>query len=80
MQLRNVGLDTSRVFRVRNVSFNRDAIQVSFHDGMIAFSEDVDGRVTGAFFEGDGEVLLMPPNQVERASMALFTGATILES
>ncbi len=79
MQLRNVGLDTSRVFRVRNVSFNRDAIQVSFHDGMIAFSEDVDGRVTGAFFEGDGEVLLMPPNQVERASMALFTGATILE-
>src|SRR5581483_5894368 len=40
---------------------------------------DVLGRVTGAFFEGDGEVLLMPPNQVESASMALFTGAAILE-
>jgi hypothetical protein len=45
----------------------------------MAFTEDVAGRVTGAFFEGDGEVLLMPPNQVERASMSLFTGAAILE-
>src|SRR5207245_8069188 len=34
---------------------------------------------TGAFFEGDGEVLVVPPDQVERASMALFTGAAILE-
>ena len=37
------------------------------------------GRVTGAFFEGEGEILLSPPNQYERASMALFTGGAILE-
>lgn len=37
------------------------------------------GRITGAFFEGDGEVLLVPPNDVERKSMSLFTGMAILE-
>jgi len=79
LQLRRVGLDKSRVFRVRDVSFNRAAVHITLDDGVIAFTEDVAGHVTGAFFEGDGEVLLVPPDQAERASMALFTGAAILE-
>ena len=37
------------------------------------------GRITGAFFEGDGEVLLTPLNSVERRSMGLYTGMAILE-
>src|SRR5437763_5488647 len=48
-------------------------------DGTIAFTQDVIGHVTGAFYEGDGELLLMPPDHVERSSIALFTGAAILE-
>src|SRR6266567_7947706 len=79
LQLRSVGLDKSRVYRIRETSFDRAAFHITLDDGTIAFTEDVMGRVTGAFFEGDGEVLLVPPNQVERASMALFTGAAILE-
>lgn len=79
LQLRGVGLDKSRVYRVREVSVNRAAIHITLEDGVIGFTEDVMGRVTGAFFEGEGEILLTPPDQVERASMALFTGATILE-
>ncbi|MBZ5597502.1 MAG: hypothetical protein LAN83_04200 [Acidobacteriia bacterium] len=78
-QLRTVGLDSARVYRIREVSFDRAALHISLDDGTIAFTQDVAGRVTGAFFEGEGEVLLIPPNQVERASMALFTGAAILE-
>ena len=35
--------------------------------------------MTGAFFIGDGEILLQPPNRMERASLALFTGTAILE-
>src|ERR1700690_2187211 len=79
LKLRSVGLDQSRVYRVRDVSINRAAFHITLNDGTIAFTEDVAGRVTGAFFEGDGEILLSPPNQYERASMALFTGAAILE-
>ena len=64
---------------MRDVSIDRAAIQITLNDGTIAFTEDVAGRVTGAFFEGDGEVLLPPPNRYERASMALFTNEAILE-
>ncbi len=79
LQLRSVGLDKSRVYHIRDASIDRAALHITLNDGTIAFTEDVLGRVTGAFFEGDGEVLLMPPDQVERSSMALFTGAAILE-
>jgi len=79
LQLRSVGLDKSRVYRVREAFIDRGALRIALDDGTIAFTEDVVGRVTGAFFEGDGEILLFPPDQAERASMALFTGAAILE-
>jgi hypothetical protein len=78
-QLRTIGLDKSRVYNIREVSLDRAAFHITFDDGTIAFTEDVAGRVTGAFFEGEGEVLLAPPDQAERASMMLFTGAAILE-
>src|SRR5881296_1354125 len=79
LQLRSVGLDKSRVYKARDISFDRGAFHISLDDGTIAFTEDVMGRVTGAFFEGDGEVLVVPSDQAERASMAMFTGAAILE-
>lgn len=79
LQLSNVGLDPARVFRVRGSSLDRPAIHITLEDGTIAFTRDVMGRVTGAFFEGDGELLMVPPNEVERKSMSLFTGMAILE-
>ena len=79
LQLQNTALSKTRVYRVRDVSIDRAAIQITLNDGTIAFTQDVAGRVTGAFFEGDGEVLLPPPNRYERASMALFTNEAILE-
>ena len=79
LRLSKVGLDGSRVYRAREISFDRPGFSITLNDGTIAFTEDVESRVTGAFFEGDGEILLMPPNEVERGSMALFTGEAILE-
>ncbi len=78
-QLQSVGLDESRVYNIREVTLERAAFHITFDDGTIAFTEDVAGHVTGAFFEGEGEVLLIPNDQAERASMMLFTGAAILE-
>jgi hypothetical protein len=79
LQLSQVTLDPARVYRVREASLDRSAIHITLEDGTIAFTQDVMGRVTGAFFEGEGEVLLAPPNEVERKSMSLFTGMAILE-
>jgi hypothetical protein len=78
-QLSSVGLDPGRVFRVRDASIDRSATHITLEDGTIAFTQDVLGKITGAFFEGEGEVLLLPPNEVERRSMSLFTGMAILE-
>jgi len=79
LRLGSVGLDSKRVFRVRQASLDRGSIHISLDDGTIAFTEEVDGHVTGAIFVGDGELLLIPPNSVERNSVAFFTGAAILE-
>jgi hypothetical protein len=78
-QLGSVGLDPARVYRVRDVSIERPGMQLTLEDGTIAFTKDVMGRITGAFFEGDGELLVSPPNEAERQSMSLFTGMAILE-
>lgn len=79
LQLRSVGLDATRTFHIRGVSIDRPSLHLVLDDGEIVFTSDVAGRVTGAFFEGDAELLLTPPNQGERASMVLFTGMAILE-
>jgi hypothetical protein len=79
LQLRSVGLDPARTFHIRGVSIDRPSLHLLLDDGEIVFTADVAGRVTGALFEGDGEILLTPPNQGERASMMLFTGMAILE-
>jgi len=79
LKLGQVGLDPTRVYEVRDAAINRSAIQISLDDGMIGFTQDVMGKITGAFFEGDGEILLSPPTEVERRSMSLFTGMAILE-
>jgi hypothetical protein len=79
LKLRSVGLDPSRVYKIREASLERAALHISLDDGTIAFTEDTGGHITGAFFKGYGEVLLFPPNTTERASLAQFTGAAILE-
>ena len=78
-RLHSVGLDEQRVYHIRGASLDRPNLHLVFDDGTLAFTEDICGRVTGALFEGEGEVLLRPPNRVERESLALFTGMAILE-
>jgi len=79
LQLSDAELDPGRVFHVRSASLDRSAIHITLEDGTIAFTKDVLGKITGAFFQGDGELLLAPPNEVERRSVSLFTGMAILE-
>lgn len=75
----SVGLDAGRVYQVRGAAIDRPNLHLDFDDGTLAFTEDICGRITGAYFEGAGEIRLRPPNRVERESMALFTGMAILD-
>jgi peptidase M1-like protein len=78
-KLRDAGLDPAAVYNVRDAAIQREDLHITLDDGTLAFVRSVDGRVTGAFFEGEGEVLLFPPDHAERGSLALFTGEAILE-
>jgi hypothetical protein len=78
-QLRDVHLDPTKVYRIREASIEREDVHITLDDGVIAFTQAVDGRITGAFFEGEGEILLIPPDRVEKRSLGLFTKAAVLE-
>jgi hypothetical protein len=70
--LRNLGLSGEAV-SVSNFDLKRDAGTFHFHSGTICFVAPVNGKVTGAVFNGDGNFVLDPPVDSERASLKLLT-------
>ena len=60
LQLRSVGLDKSRVYNIREVTLDRAAFHITFDDGTIAFTEDVAGRITGAFLRARAKSCWLP--------------------
>jgi len=77
--LLNPALLPADVHQVRGVNLDREDLHIALSDGTIGFIQAVDGHVTGAVFEGTGEILVVPPNRAERTSLALFTGSAVLE-
>jgi len=78
-KLTTLGIDARAVYGIRDAALDREDVHITLDDGVIGFLEAVDGRITGAFFEGEGEILVVPPDLAERGSLALFTGAAVLE-
>ena len=77
-QLREVELDPSQCYRVRDLQFSREEARFYLNEGVLTFLKPVQGRVLGAVFSaevegGDGELLLIPPTRSERQSLANFT-------
>ena len=77
-KLQRVALDPANSYKVSDLYLRHDAIRMTLRHGSLVFLEPVAGRVTGAVFEGTGEVLVLPPDLPERQQMAKFTGSPIL--
>ena len=77
-QLRSTGLDAAQVYKIRDAVIDREDFHFYMNDGIIGFTQAVDGRITGAYFTGEGEILIRPPNNSERSSLGLFTGLGVL--
>ena len=77
-QLSALELAPDDVHRVRDLTLRRDVVSVSFSRGVLAFLEPVEGTVTGAVFIGSGDVLVIPPDDIERHQLHKFTGSPIL--
>ncbi|MEI9971836.1 MAG: M1 family aminopeptidase [Ignavibacteriota bacterium] len=72
--------DRSECYRVRDITIFKEDLKIYLTDGHLIFSKPVAGHRIAAAFEanvegGDGEVILLPPNRAERASLASYTGA-----
>ncbi len=77
--LRTAKLDPSKVYKVREAELDRDDLHIFLNDGIVIFTSAVEGRITGMYFEGDGELLVRPPNRTEKESLGLFTNLGVLE-
>ncbi|MGB9492811.1 MAG: hypothetical protein WCA92_20285, partial [Terriglobales bacterium] len=71
-QLRNLTLGGEAV-SVTNFQLKRDAGTFNFRSGTVCFVTPVNGKVTGAVFNGDGSFALDAPIDSERASLKLLT-------
>ena len=71
VQLRNLTLGES--VTVNNLTIRRDAATFHLRSGTVCFVAPVQGKVTGAVFVGDGNMILDPPLAVERSTLKLLT-------
>lgn len=82
--LKEAPLDPEFCFRVRDFAYRRNEVRLFLTDGVLIFRKPVNGVRTGAVFVAseaieDAEVLMIPPNRMERRSLASFTGSPNLD-
>ncbi len=63
---------TAEAITVNNLELRRDAAIFTFRHGYIAFYVPVNGKVTGAVFNGEGHLHLTPPTAQERHNLSIF--------
>ena len=59
---------------VNNLKLKRDAAVFTLKSGELYFVTPIEEKVTAAVFIGDGEMTLVPPTDVEKRSLSIFTG------
>ena len=72
-------MDPGQVYVLRHAQLIRDRVKLFFNRGYIGFFTKAAGEITGAVYIGEGEILLIPPTQVEKESLARFIHSPILE-
>jgi hypothetical protein len=71
-QLRQL-LPAGPTLTVSGLMLKRDAAVFTFQSGDFTLFGEVNGKITGAVFEGDASFRLVPPTQEEKRSLALLT-------
>ena len=76
--------DRNECYRVRDITIFKEDLKIYLTDGHLIFSKPVAGRRIAAAFSadvegGDGEVILLPPNRAERASLASYSNSPNLD-
>jgi len=69
-QLRGL-LPGGEVIEVSNLELHRDAATFTFRNGGFGFYGEVNGKVTGAVFKGEGHLHIAPPTAEERHNLSI---------
>jgi len=83
--LEHLSLDPAQTYHVRELELSRGGANLYLTEGILAFASPVCGRTIAAVFTtsgveaGDAEIVLMPPQRNERASLASFAGTPNLD-
>lgn len=70
-QLRGL-LPGNEVITVGNLELHRDAATFTFRSGSFSFYGEVNGKVTGAVFKGDGHLHITPPTEQEKHNLSIL--------
>ncbi len=77
--LQEPAFDLEKTTAVSDLMLTRDRLQLNFSDGLMQFSQPVNGVVFGAAFRGHGRVKIEPPNALEAQQLRLHTGQDVLD-
>jgi hypothetical protein len=69
-QLRSL-LPAGEVITIKDFVLHRDAATFTFRSGSVAFYGQVNGKVTGAVFRGEGHLHIAPPTPEERHNLSI---------
>jgi len=64
--------DPSKTASVKNLIIERDRIRLTFEDGILEFTQPVNGIVFGAVFHGRGTLQVSSPNPLETQQVKYF--------
>ena len=71
-QLRSL-LPAGEVITIKDFVLKRDAATFTFRSGSVEFYGQVNGKVTGAVFRGEGHLHITPPTAEERHNLSIQT-------
>jgi hypothetical protein len=77
-ELKELSLNPQNIGEVKDIILNKDAAEFHLRDGNIYLFENIENRITGAVFMGQGSFTFTPPNEIERYQLNRFTGSEIL--
>jgi hypothetical protein len=71
--------DPTKVAAVKQLVLTHDRVRIVLEEGVLQYSEPVEGVIVAAAFRGKGTLQVTPPNKLEVQQLHLFTGEDKLE-
>lgn len=66
-------------FKVKALTLKRDAGELRLNEGVVTLYSEINGRITGAIFQGTGSLHIEPPTAMEKHQLKLILKTEVLD-